>query len=78
MPCDSAVGLAVCCTPISPPTPVSVKPNDNWTAGNWPKISSSSEKPASDWVFRMAMALTPMASIFSSSVPAKPWLSSAR
>ena len=70
MPCDSAVGLAVCCTPISPPTPVSVKPNDSWMAGNWPKISSSSENPASDFVFKIAMALTLTASIFNSSTPA--------
>ena len=70
MPCDSAVGLAVCCTPISPPTPVSVKPNESWIAGNCPKISSSSEKPASDLVLRIAIALTSTASIFSSSTPA--------
>ena len=47
-PCDSAGGLAVCCTPIRPPMPVSVKPNESWIGGNCPKISSSSEKPASD------------------------------
>ncbi len=68
--CDSAGGLAVCCTPIRPPMPVNVKPNDNWIAGNCPKISSSSEKPASECVLRIAIALTSTASILSSRMPA--------
>ena len=56
--CDNDGGLAVCCTPIRPPTPVSVKPKDSWIAGNCPKMSNSSEKPASECVLSNAIALT--------------------